>query len=141
MSLSIVKKGSYYLIIGFLPLVANFLVLPFFTVYLSPQEYGILAIATVIQSYLTVLIDFGFGGAFSIFYYDYYKKKKLVDSLLFTILCTIVFLSCIIGILLLFFGKFIFQFLIKDATIVSFEKYGFIIIFLSKLIKSTFVII
>ena len=127
MSLSIVKKGSYYLIIGFLPLVANFLVLPFFTVYLSPQEYGILAIATVIQSYLTVLIDFGFGGAFSIFYYDYYKKKKLVDSLLFTILCTIVFLSCIIGILLLFFGKFIFQFLIKDATIVSFEKYGFII--------------
>ncbi|MDP2692340.1 MAG: oligosaccharide flippase family protein [bacterium] len=125
--MSVLKKGSFYLIISFLPLAANFLVLPFFTEYLSKTEYGILAMANVLQSYLTIFIGFGLPGTFSRFYYDYYLKEKLKFSLLATILLLVLLLVLIVGVLLFFFGETIFQLVVQNDSELSFAKYGFII--------------
>ena len=121
------KKGSAYLIISFLPLGANFLVLPFFTQYLSKSEYGILAMANVIQAYLTIFIGFGLPATFSRYYYEYYLKQRLKYSLLCTIITLVFILSLIIGGVLLLYGEYIFSFLVRNDSKLSFSEYGFLI--------------
>jgi O-antigen/teichoic acid export membrane protein len=125
--MSILKKGSSYLVISFLPLAANFLVLPFFTEYLSKTEYGILAMANVLQSYLTIFIGFGLPGTFSRFYYDYYLKKRLKFSLLATVMTLVFIMVAITGVILYFAGQYIFSFIVQNDSSLSFSEYGFLI--------------
>lgn len=123
--MSILKKGSSYLVISFLPLAANFLVLPFFTEYLSKTEYGILAMANVLQSYLTVFIGFGLPGTFSRFYYDYYLKKRLKFSLLATVMTLVFIMVAITGVILYFAGQYIFSFIIENDSSLIFRIWFF----------------
>jgi O-antigen/teichoic acid export membrane protein len=125
--MNIYKNGIFYLIIGFLPLLANFLVLPFFTVYLSKTEYGFLAVANIFQSYLTIIIGLGLQGAFSRFYFDYHKKSKLVTSLLTTVLSMTIVAATVIGMIYFVFGDWIFNLLISNSHLFSFSKFGFVI--------------
>ncbi len=117
------KRTSYYLLLGFLPLASNFLLAPLFTRYLSASEYGIIALATLFQQYATLIVDPGLKGSFSRYYYRYFRKPRLVDALFSTTVIGIVCSLVLTWVPFYFFGDRLFSLVFKSEAF-TFDKYG-----------------
>lgn len=64
-----------------LPKVIGFLLIPVYTAFLSPADYGILDLAASLGTLLAVLMKFGVPGAVTRFYYDFGEGRALSDYL------------------------------------------------------------
>lgn len=124
------KRTSYYLLLGFLPLASNFLLAPLFTRYLSAAEYGIIALATLFQQYAMLIVDPGLKGAFSRYYYRYFRYPKLVDALFSTTVVGIVAALALTLLVFNFFGDRIFLIVFKNNDF-TFERYGNLVLLLT----------
>ena len=67
------KDSQIYLFASFVTILINFLTLPFFTSYLSPADYGIIALFILFGNVTTNLISFGLNTAS---YGSYFKYKR-----------------------------------------------------------------
>lgn len=68
----------------------SFFLLPIYTYYLSPSDYGILGVVTSVSSFLSVLITLGVTGAATRFYYlndDAEYRKKMFGTVSLVIIC------------------------------------------------------
>lgn len=120
---SALKKTSFYLILGFLPLASNFLLAPLFTRFLSPVEYGLIALASLFQNYLNIVIDLGLKGSFSRYYFRYFKKPAIVKALLSTVILSILGIATLIYFFFFFFGDALFSAIFKN-DVFTFQRYG-----------------
>ncbi|HAS35206.1 MAG TPA: hypothetical protein DCS15_01865 [Flavobacteriales bacterium] len=98
----LLKSTTIYIVLGCLPMGINFLLLPVFSEKLSEAEYGILTLASLFVGIATILVGLGLEGAFSRYYYQYYKQPKLVDSLLSTLILAIGLIATVLGVILHF---------------------------------------
>lgn len=73
---SIIGSASTYTFGVFGIRTIEFLVLPVYWALLSPLEYGILAIATVVTEFLRAIFGFGLPEAVSRFYYDWPSDER-----------------------------------------------------------------
>lgn len=94
-----------YFVLSFLPIASSFLLTPIYAQYLSPSEYGILAIANIVQGYLSIFLTLGIDGAFTRFYFAVRTDKRETDSLLSTSLISILVFSLLTAILLQLAGE------------------------------------
>jgi O-antigen/teichoic acid export membrane protein len=62
-----------------LPQAISFLLIPLYTVYLSPKDYGVVELATVLCSFLVIMMRLGVPGAVTRFYYDHREGAGLRD--------------------------------------------------------------
>ena len=117
----------------------NFLLAPIYSSYISPSEYGIIALATIFQYFLVVFITLGLDGAFARIYFDYHKKESLVNALMSTTLLMIIFMAGLIYVFLSFVGDFLFSLALQNEKF-TYSKYGYIIFFttISTAIHSVF---
>ncbi len=120
-------SSFYYLAIGFLPLASNFLLTPFFTRYLYPEEYGILALAALFQAYLTIFLSVGIDSAFSRLFYKFYRKPRLLNAFFSTVLCCIAAISAFYSLIFWFAGNSIIDFVFSNSEF-TFSKYGNIVL-------------
>lgn len=67
------KDSQIYLLASIVTILVNFLTLPFFTNYLSPSDYGIIALFILFGNVLTNLLSFGLNTAT---YGSFFKYKK-----------------------------------------------------------------
>ncbi len=75
-----------YGLAGVLSQIISFFLLPLYTYYLSTQDFGIIALLTVVGSYMSVFSQLGLIHTLFRFYYmDEYDKNKVVDSCLITV--------------------------------------------------------
>lgn len=117
------QNSAIYTIIMVLQKGISFLLLPIYTFFLSPADYGILGVVSSISSLLSVLISLGVGGAGSRFYYlhkdDAEYHRKLYGTIALVILCnTVTFGSLFI------FGHKLFI----DPIIGKIDFYPFVIV-------------
>ncbi|UCF77835.1 MAG: oligosaccharide flippase family protein, partial [Candidatus Eiseniibacteriota bacterium] len=74
----------------------GFVMLPVYSRYLTPAEYGVLAVAAVVISFLSVLIALGVSSGLLRFYFDYSEKADrdavIISSLLFSLVSSLVFI-------------------------------------------------
>lgn len=123
---SSLKNTSYYVILGFLPLASNFLLAPLFTRYLTPKEYGLIALCTLFQNYLTIFVDLGLKGAFSRYYFRYHRNEKITNALFSTTLLSILIVSLLLFILLFWLGDILFQLIFGNSEF-TFHTYGILV--------------
>jgi O-antigen/teichoic acid export membrane protein len=123
---STLKKTSFYLVLGFLPLASNFLLAPLFTRFLSPVEYGLIALASLFQNYLNIVIDLGLKGSFSRYYFRYFKKPAIVKALLSTVVLAILGIAIVIYLFFFFFGDALFAVIFKN-DLFTFQRFGHIV--------------
>lgn len=110
-----ISKNSFWFALGtILTQAMGFFLLPLYTRYLTPADYGIISIAVVITSILTILCIFGMRGAISRFYYDYNHDKTELREYISTICITVFSVSFGLTILLYLFGDCIFSMLIPE---------------------------
>jgi O-antigen/teichoic acid export membrane protein len=93
----------------------GFFLIPIYTRYLTPDDYGIIALAAVIMSILSIFYLLGQNGSLGRFYYDYYHDKKELKEYVGTITISVIGISFIFTLLLSLFGEPLFAKLIKDV--------------------------
>lgn len=124
----ILLKGSFFLSMADLSTkVIGFLLLPLFTFYLSPEDFGIISITFLIVSILNLFYNPGIISAIQRLYHandNLIYRQELIGS------AYVFFISTPLIVLLtaLLFGDFIFLQIFKDF---KFFPYGLIAIFLS----------
>jgi O-antigen/teichoic acid export membrane protein len=93
----------------------GFFLIPIYTRYLTPDDYGILALAAAVGSILSIFYILGLNGALTRFYYDYNHDKKELKEYVGTITISVIGISFIFTLLLSLFGEPLFAMLIKDV--------------------------
>ena len=77
---------------SFLPVAVNFIVLPIFTRYLSPKDYGVLALIQSFSAFLPLVLSLQIHNSIARFYFDYEGQEQKV--LISTIGLALLFFSC-----------------------------------------------
>jgi O-antigen/teichoic acid export membrane protein len=124
---SLFRSAFVYTLLGFLPMASAFLLTPIFTKYLLPEEYGVIALSNVFQSFLAIFIAIGIDAAFTRFYFKY-NKHIITRALLSTALICILSISAILYVLFIFIGEYVFKisFNVSGFTFNEFGQYIFI---------------
>ena len=92
----------------------GFILLPVYTRYLTPADYGIISVAGVVSAILSIICIFGMRGAISRFYFDYYKDPGELREYLSTICITVFTLSFSLILIISLFGEPLFTLIIPD---------------------------
>ncbi|HTA63652.1 MAG TPA: oligosaccharide flippase family protein [Bacteroidia bacterium] len=119
----ILKNSSVYTILGFLPTASRIFLLPIFLIYLSPEDFALIGLNTLVAGLLPLVMTLGLENAFVRFYFDYSRKPKLLRAYLSTILLFVMFSSTIISVLIFPFGEAIFKLIFKTKEF-SFIPFG-----------------
>ncbi|MFH0777711.1 MAG: oligosaccharide flippase family protein [Candidatus Eisenbacteria bacterium] len=97
----LVKQSAIYGIGTVATPFIGFVMLPLYSRYLTPGEYGVLAVTGVVNAFLSVLISFGANSGLIRYYFAYGEKRDkeevVVSSLAFCLLASI---ACILLFLL-----------------------------------------
>lgn len=127
----VLKNSSIYGIVSILQKTIGFFLLPLYTSYLTPQDYGITAVVGSIVSFLSIFYMLSLDGAISRFYFEYKddeeKLKEFWGTNIFFIMINSLFLSTI----LLIFNKFLLQPLVKGVDFYPYIFLGLISITLN----------
>ena len=115
------KSSTIYGLGNLLPKAIGLILIPIYTRYLTPQDYGILAMVTVIHSVLLLLFDMGFSTSTLRFYFDF-KEGPDLKRYLGTVTVFLLGFNLVFLVLLQSFGEPIFSFIIKDKSL-SFSPY------------------
>lgn len=93
-----VFKNSFFYTIGNLLLKAfSFFLIPLYTSYLSPEQYGILNLANSFSSVLTMVLMMGLQYSVIRFFADYKEDREKVAKMFGTVICFILVLGILIS--------------------------------------------
>lgn len=117
------KKATGYIIVGFLPVAANFLLAPVYAAFLPPADYALISLATLFQSFLIFFITLSLDSAFSRLFFNYERKPVLKNAVLTTLLLTVTGAAVVTSAILAFTGDELFRFCFSDPHF-TFREYG-----------------
>ncbi|MBV6624169.1 MAG: flippase [Rivularia sp. (in: Bacteria)] len=101
-----------------------FLLLPLYTRHLTPDDYGILAVVTSLNGFLSVFFMLGLQGSMNRFYFDYRDEPEKLKQFWGTILTFILILTAALGVFLLVFGDVLLKPAIGDIPFYPFVAIG-----------------
>ena len=122
---SIVKGTSIYTLGSVLIKASGFLLIPVYTRYLTPDDYGVMSIVAVIVAILTAILSMGMFQAQTRFYYDFNEDRDKVGRLLFTINVLVFSTALLVCVVLCVFGEGFFERIIESDQVLF---YPFVII-------------
>jgi O-antigen/teichoic acid export membrane protein len=64
-----------------LPKIIGFLLIPLYTILLTPEDYGVAELTSVLGVFLVVLMRLGIPGAIQRFYFDFKKKQDYLTTM------------------------------------------------------------
>jgi len=67
--------------------------LPIYTRYLTPDDYGVVALVLSLQSFLPLIMTLQVHNSISRFYFDYHEDREKLRVFISTILVVVIFLS------------------------------------------------
>ncbi|MHB1484455.1 MAG: lipopolysaccharide biosynthesis protein [Saccharofermentanales bacterium] len=111
----VLKNSSIYTIVGILQKAIGFLLLPIYTAFLSPADYGISALINTFTAFVTLLITLALTGAVTRFYFEYKDYEKKLKDFFSTIVFIILVISTITFILLCIFNKIIEKYIMQSV--------------------------
>lgn len=116
-----------YIVLGFLPMGVNFILSPFYTYYLTPQEYGLIGIAELFNGFISVFLALGIQQGVARFYFDYAFKPKVLHSFISSVLLLLLLIACFIGLVFTYFGDGLFSITLSN-NLFRFYNYGWLVL-------------
>ncbi|MEI6123809.1 MAG: polysaccharide biosynthesis C-terminal domain-containing protein [Bacteroidota bacterium] len=108
-SKSFIKSSFIYSFIGALPLASSFILFPFYTIYLSKTDVGLLAMYLVFTALFQIILNFGLDNYIPISYVNnkdnIQKQKQTISSSVTLLLLVGIFFT----ILFFFTGEYVFK--------------------------------
>lgn len=120
----ITKNAIFYTTSTLLQKGISFLLLPVYTRYLTPNDYGILAIVTSINAFLVILTTFSLNASMNRFYFEYRDDETKLKEFWGTIITFILLISIIVSLLMLIFGKYLLTSFIGNVPFSPFVVLG-----------------
>ncbi|MCT2534645.1 oligosaccharide flippase family protein [Aquibacillus koreensis] len=118
-----IKNSILYTVGSMMTPMIGFILLPIYTGYLSPAEYGIMTTVQTLVGMLQLFLLLSLNGAVTRFFYDFLeepqKQKEFLGSIFTFVLC----FSTIIALILYFFSDSIGSLLFKNIPINPFYSY------------------
>ena len=108
---------------GLLPQVIGFFLLPVYTRFLTPEDYGIVEVVGSVGALLFVFIRLGMGGAITRYYFDM-KSKEAFRQFVSTVFISIMIWGLLISVLLTFFGEDLLSGILGDVPFHPFLVIG-----------------
>jgi O-antigen/teichoic acid export membrane protein len=118
------KSSAIYTITTILQNGIALFLLPLYTRYLTPDDYGILAVVNSINGFLTIFLMLSLHGAMTRFYFDYRFEPEKLKAFWGTILTFILIFSMGAGGLLILFGQILFKPVIGEIPFWPFVALG-----------------
>ena len=85
----------------------SFFLLPIYTLYLSPADYGVLGVSSSLSSFISIFITFSLGASAGRFYYSHNKDEAYSQKLYGTIITIVLINSIFWGSLFILLHKWI----------------------------------
>lgn len=117
----ILRNSIIYTVISVLQKGISFLLLPIYTLYLSPDDYGVLGVSSSITSFLAIFTTLSLGAASTRFYFQKKDDNIYIRKLYGTIVSTVCVNSIIVGGVFILFHKWLI-----DPIIGTISFYPFI---------------
>ncbi len=117
---SVVKNGKWYLMGSIATKGMLFFLLPIYTRYLDPTEYGIFNTLNVIAQVLPIFISFGLDAAFGRFFHDYKKDPEKLK----TFFSSVYWFVAIYGLVMVVFVVLSSEWWLEDVAAVPMYPYA-----------------
>lgn len=102
----VIKNSTIYAIINVLQKGIMFFLLPVYTAYLSPEDFGVISVVVSVSSFISIFILFSLNAAATRFYYKN-KNPEYSKKLWGTITSVVIINSIVIGGLFILTHKFV----------------------------------
>ena len=109
---SILKHGSVYSLGNMLSKVVGFVMIPVYTSYLTPKDYGTLELLTLVSIVLSTVLALRMSSGMTRFYLQYktmQERNHLVSTLLIFITCIAIISGLTLSFNSVFFSKLVFE--------------------------------
>lgn len=103
----LIQNSAIYTVIQILQKGISFFLLPIYTAYLTPSDYGVLGVTSSISSFLAIFITFSLSSAATRFYYKNNQDENYCRRIFGTIAFVSVLNSVLIGTLIILFHEYI----------------------------------
>lgn len=110
----IIQNSAIYIIFNVLQRAINFFLLPLYTVYLTPEDYGTINVLTSTAALLTFLLTFSVQSASSRFHYKYKRSDSIIKTIWGSNLIFIIINSLFWSILVIVGYNYSLKYLIGD---------------------------
>jgi O-antigen/teichoic acid export membrane protein len=123
-----ISESFIYTVTGALPLASGLVLLPFYTNWLTSDQFGLLALYIAMTMFMQILFNFGFDNYIGISYIDNKNKPAIQSEIIGTIVISLVLLGMVIIGSSLLVGKSIFSVFNSsgsEKTQLLFFPYGF----------------
>ena len=90
-------NSAIYTATNFLQKGTAFLLLPLYTLYLDPAAYGVLAIVTAINGFLSLAFTLNLMSAVTRFYFEYRDQPAMLAEFWGSVLTFVMLLSVVLG--------------------------------------------
>ena len=137
--LRFVKNSSTYGFFRFISQFGAFFIIPIYWHFLSPKDYGILAITAVLQGVLSPVINLGLQGSVGRFYYEWDQKEreKKIGTLWLSSILIALFFVCLIEAT----ASFVFPVLFKKVSYNPYFKIVLWTVFFNSFVYFPFIIL
>jgi O-antigen/teichoic acid export membrane protein len=81
---NLITNASIYVLGTMLQRALSFLLIPLYTRYLTPSDYGIVGLAVAVSGILSMVIGLGIYGAITRYYYEYHDTPDRLHSYITT---------------------------------------------------------
>jgi len=115
MKTKLIKNTAVYTFAGMIPFIVSFLMLPIYTRFMSPDDYGVLGLLNSLSAFLLVFMGLQLANSLFRFYFEYDLAgvKRYFSTVVYTsILTNVVFIT-----LFHIFGKGILHLMFPEAEI------------------------
>ena len=118
-SRSFFKSSLIYSLVGALPYASGFLLLPWFTMYLTPQQFGINAMSIALMYLIQIISSYGLDMSTGVLYFDYKDDKQKIREFLGTVFIGLTMLGLLTFMVFLLGGLRIFNFVFKSSDFIE----------------------
>jgi len=112
-----ILKGAGITLVGVVLLKGmRFFLVPLYTRYLTPEDYGLLGVIVPLMGLLNMIARMGQGGALTFFMFEERDRPDCFRVTLSTIFLDVMFFSILVAVLFLFLGNRLFLFLLPETS-------------------------
>ncbi|MFZ4546059.1 MAG: lipopolysaccharide biosynthesis protein [Bacteroidales bacterium] len=104
-----ISKSLIYTITGALPLASGLVLLPFYTNWLTSDQFGVFALYIAITMFLQVIFNFGFDNYIGISFIDNRNNPTVLSEIIGTIVLSLLFIGVFVILSSLLLGESIFN--------------------------------
>ncbi len=118
------KSSLIYTVVGALPYVSGFLLIPWFTAYLTPAQFGVNALFISMMYFIQILSSYGLDMSAGVLYFDYRDDKAKLKRFLGTVFIGLIISGAVVFLMFALGGVRLFDLTFSGGDVLALIPFG-----------------